>query len=137
MTHAVIDTNILVSALLSGKTNSAAAVILDKMLAGDITVVYCDGILSEYREVLYREKFHFPRAAVDTLLAFVADYGHRVAPLTSGVVLPDADDQPFYDAAFSSRDRNAWLVTCNIKHFPREAHIVTPWDFLSAIRQGG
>lgn len=137
MIYAVIDTNVLVSALLSQKAGAASVKIIDKVLAGEVTAAHCDGILREYQEVLYRDKFHFSRPAVDALIAYFAEYGCRVAPRPSGAVLPDADDQPFYDVAFCLRERGAYLVTCNLKHFPQEPRVVTPWDFLSKIQSQG
>ena len=60
MIHAVIDTNVLISALLSSKENAATVQLLQKVILGEIVPVYSEKILSEYQEVLQRRKFKFP-----------------------------------------------------------------------------
>ena len=50
--YAVIDTNVLVSALLSSKDDAATVQVLGKMLNGEIIPVYSNVITKEYREVL-------------------------------------------------------------------------------------
>lgn len=53
--YAVIDTNVLVSALL--KWNSVPGKIIEMVFTGIITPILNDDILREYREVLFRPKF--------------------------------------------------------------------------------
>ena len=61
MYYAVIDTNVLVSALLSADFNkSAPGKVVGHMLEGEIIPIYSEEILAEYRDVLQRAKFHFP-----------------------------------------------------------------------------
>ena len=54
--YAVIDTNVIVSAML--KWNSIPGSILELTLDGPITPVLNREILDEYRQVLLRPKFH-------------------------------------------------------------------------------
>mgnify|MGYP002730100083 FL=1 len=56
---AVIDTNILVSALLSKHADSATVKVIEKLFDGEIIPVYSNEITNEYREVLHRKKFKF------------------------------------------------------------------------------
>ena len=42
-------------------------------------------------------------------------------------------DLPFYEAVLEKRDVNAYLVTGNIKHFPKEPFIVTPRELLDIL----
>lgn len=69
--YAVIDTNVLVSALLSSKDNTATVQVLGKVIIGEIIPVYSNVITKEYREVLSRKKFGFsgvtPRELLDIL----------------------------------------------------------------------
>ena len=67
--YAVIDTNVLVSALLS-RTNSvsAPAKVVEYLYQGQFVPVYNDEILKEYGEVLNRNKFHFNPSNVETLI---------------------------------------------------------------------
>lgn len=45
----------------------------------------------------------------------------------------DMNDAPFYEVVLEKRDDNAYLVTGNIKHFPKEPFIVTPRELLSIL----
>ncbi|MCH5270105.1 MAG: putative toxin-antitoxin system toxin component, PIN family [Lachnospiraceae bacterium] len=123
--YAVIDTNILVSALLSSHDQAATVQIVSRMLAGEIIPVFSAEIMQEYREVLRRKKFQFSREMVDYLLASVNKFGVFVNPEPKGIVLPDIKDVPFYEVVLEKQDDNAYLVTGNIKHFPKVPYIVT------------
>ena len=54
--YAVIDTNVLVSALLTSKNDAATVQVVQKMLSGEIIPIYSKEITKEYREVLHRKK---------------------------------------------------------------------------------
>ena len=51
----------------------------------------------------------------------------------SGVVLPDPKDVVFYNVVLAKRDKDARLVTGNIKHFPVCDFVVTPREFLDIV----
>ena len=59
--YAVIDTNVLVSALLAKHPDSAPVQILDRLFSRDFIPMYNEEILAEYSEVLHRPKFKFLR----------------------------------------------------------------------------
>ena len=50
----VVDTNVIVSALLSKKDDAATVQVLRAMLGGGFTPLYHEDILDEYEEVLHR-----------------------------------------------------------------------------------
>ena len=131
--YAVIDTNVLVSALLSSREDTATVQVIARMLAGEITPVYSGAILAEYREVLRRKKFGFSPNIVNHLLDAVTKYGLLVEPTPTGVILPDMKDLPFYEVVIEKRDDGAYLVTGNLKHFPREPFIVTAREMLDLL----
>ena len=133
--YAVIDTNVLVSALLSSKDNAATVQVLDKVLSGEIIPVYSSTITKEYREVLHRRKFGFSANLIDYLLSAIEKYGILINPSSTDITLPDMKDLPFYEVALEKRDDNAYLVTGNIKHFPKESFIVTPKELLAILKQ--
>ena len=56
---AVFDTNVLVSALMSTRTDSPTVRLLDYVIDERIVLLYNDEILSEYDDVLHRSKFNF------------------------------------------------------------------------------
>ena len=122
--YAVIDTNILVSAMMSRHTDSATVQIVDKMIEGQIIPVYSDEIMDEYREVLHRKKFKFSSNLVEYILSAIKIYGMNVSPAPTGEVLPDMKDLPCHrkfkafpsqtiycyrqtDAEYHKRQRNA------------------------------
>jgi putative PIN family toxin of toxin-antitoxin system len=76
---AVIDTNVVVSGLLTADSDSPTARILDGMLAGQFRFLISAELLSEYREVLLRPKVRrrhrLPEAEVDVLLTDIAAAG--------------------------------------------------------------
>ena len=128
--YAVIDTNVLVSALLSSRDDAATVQVLERVIEGEITPIYSDTIMNEYRVVLTREKFGFSDDLVQYLLFAIEKYGVLVKPSCSDVILPDMKDVPFYEVVMEKRDGDAYLVTGNIKHFPKEPFIVTPREML-------
>ena len=131
--YAVVDTNILVSALLSKKDDAATVQVFQRILAGDVIPLYSNETMSEYREVLARRKFKFDRELIDYVLTAIEKFGILVTPSPSGVVLPDLDDLPFYEIVMERLDDNPYLVTGNIKHFTKEWFVVTPSEFLEII----
>ena len=131
MMYAVIDTNVLVSALLSSTEDAATVQIVQKLLLGDIIPVYSEEIFAEYREVLQRKKFKFPADDQKYLLSAIQKYGKYVIPASSRLSLPDEKDLPFYEAAIM--DKAWYLVTGNQKHFPKEPFIVTPREMLNLL----
>ena len=130
---AVIDTNVLVSALLSSKDDAATVQVLGKVISGEIIPVYSNVITKEYREVLSRKRFGFSGDLIEYLMSAIEKYGILVDPSPSGTTLPDIKDVPFYEVVLEKRDDNAYLVTGNIKHFPKEPFIVTPRELLDIL----
>ena len=57
--YAVVDTNVLVSALLSSKSDTATVLVFNKIILGDVIPLYSNKTMKEYREVLARRKFKF------------------------------------------------------------------------------
>lgn len=131
--YAVLDTNVLVSALLSSKNTTATVQVLEKVIVGEIIPVYSNVITKEYREVLSRKKFGFSGETINYLLSAVEKYGILVDPTPSGVMLPDMKDVPFYEVVLEKRNDEAYLVTGNTKHFPKEPFIVTPRELLDIL----
>jgi len=131
--HAVIDTNVLVSALLSKKDNSSTVLVLEYILDGTVKLVFNDYILAEYDTVLRREKFGFDVSLVAELIEELRSIGELIETSDSGAVLPDMKGVPFYEVALQHNEKSTCLVTGNRKHFPAEAFIVTPVEFLKIL----
>jgi predicted nucleic acid-binding protein len=133
---AVIDTNVIVSALFSRDGTSNPARVIGAMLSGTITPLYNDGILAEYRSVLCRPKFPFDEILIDTVVSSVQDFGLNTTRTTTiDEVFPDPDDIVFYEVKMSVDD--AFLVTGNIKHFPKKPFVVTPAEMVEILKKKG
>ncbi len=59
--YAVVDTNVIVSALLTKNPSSAPRTVFKAMLNGEIIPLYHQDIIEEYAEVLSRPKFHLQK----------------------------------------------------------------------------
>ena len=132
--YAVIDTNVLVSALFSISGHSNPSIIIRKIIDGVITPLYNEEILAEYEEVLNRDKFPFRKADIDWIISTFIDYGILLGrTAASDEEFTDRDDMVFYEVALSMED--SFLVTGNIKHFPKKPFIVTPAEMLTIINE--
>jgi len=130
--YAVIDTNVLVSALL--KWHSVPGNVTEQALIGEIIPLLNDLIMKEYREVLLRPKFRFPTDAVDVFLQGISNRGIYIDTGTVDYILPDSKDAVFYAVVMKAReDHLSYLVTGNIKHFPSRTFVVTPREMLDII----
>lgn len=131
--YAVIDTNVLVSAML--KEGSAPWQVVREALEGCITPLINGEILSEYGEVLSRKKFGFPEAAVAKLVTELPKRAILLNTQPTNEALPDPDDAVFYEVVMAAQDKeNAYLVTGNLKHYPVKSFIVTPREMLDIIK---
>ena len=130
---AVIDTNVLVSALISKHCDSATVLVLESIFYDIITPLYNDEILNEYKSVLGRSKFDFSEERITRTIETIKAKGIHSESLNSGEVIPDPKDLVFYEVALSQED--SFLVTGNIKHFPKKPFIVTPTEMVQIINE--
>ena len=129
---AVIDTNVIVSALISKNIDSNPGKVFRAIVQERIVPLYNDEILAEYRCVLSRPKFHLAPALIETVLKAIIVDGlilDRVS--ATGIDFPDPKDIVFYEIAISKE--NAYLVTGNIKHFPVRSFIVSPAEMVEIL----
>ncbi len=117
MIRAVIDTNVLVSGLLSPAGNEAMIVLA--IHQGLIRPCFSEAMMQEYAEVLARPKFSFEPDEVAAALAMFRDNGELVVPGTTELDLPDPDDAKFVHCAETAQAE--YLVTGNKRHFPPDA----------------
>lgn len=130
--YAVIDTNVLVSALLPHQGVTNPSVVLGAIMNERIIPVFNSEILGEYLEVLTREKFHFQRTSVETVVNHIKQIGLELDRTRSWEgVFPDPKDIVFYEVTLSKDD--AYLVTGNIKHFPKKPFVVTPAEMVEIL----
>lgn len=129
---AVIDTNVLVSAML--KSESIPGQVAVEALIGKITPLLNDEIISEYREVLRRPKFHFPQDDIEIVIEGMIKRGIFLDAANIDEIIPDPKDVIFYEVVMEAKKSDeAYLVTGNIKHFPEKYFVVTPRQMLTII----
>ena len=131
MIHAVIDTNVLVSVLLAKSEDSSVIKLIDAVLNGKIIPLFNNEIVAEYTEVLSRPKFNFDKEMRELLVERIVFLGEDADRTTYPESLPDEDDRVFYEVALGTD--NAYLVTGNLKHFPKTPIVVTPAQMLDII----
>lgn len=130
--YAVIDTNVLVSALINW--DSVPGTIIDHMLTGDIIPITNENIIKEYDDVLRRKKFRFNEQDIQKVLDGIRKRSIFLNPSEIEEILPDPKDVVFYAVTMEARKTvNAFLVTGNMKHFPVKPFIVTPREMLTVL----
>jgi len=135
----VVDTNVVVSALLKPGTKPELVL----MLVFDEEYKICqlclsDEILTEYQRVLTYGKFreHLDQNKIKRFLSELKKHSVRVTPrVPVNVLKDDPSDNKFL--ACSLEGKADFLITGNIKHFPfrkfRDTRIVSPAEFLESI----
>jgi len=114
MIRVVIDTNILVSALLQPESVPAAVFML--ALSGEVQLCVSDAVFAEYDEVIRRPHFKRGHDVIDGTLQSIRELGHWVKPEVRVERCGDPDDNVFLECAQAG---NAdYLVTGNKRHFP-------------------
>lgn len=127
--YAVIDTNVIVSALISKSLESNPLKVFRAIFLNRIVPLYNDEILDEYRTVLSKPKFRLDKNMIETVLKAIAVDGLSMdrTPVED-VDFPDLKDIVFYEVTLSKED--SYLITGNIKHFPVKPFIVTPAEMV-------
>ncbi len=132
---AVIDTNVLVPALL--RWDSVPGAVVEQALVGSIVPLLNDQILAEYEAVLRRKKFSFQERDIMILMEGIRKRGVFLNPAKIEENLPDLKDVVFYAITMEARkETDAYLVTGNIKHFPLKPYVVTPREMLTILENG-
>ena len=131
--YAVVDTNVIVSGLLTKNNESPTRVILDSVFADKIIPLLNSEIMMEYKEVLSRGKFKLSEQAIRTVLDVFSIKGEVYSRYCTGALLPDPDDLVFYETYASCE--NSYLITGNKKHFPSDGKIVSPAEMIQILNQ--
>ena len=133
MIYAVIDTNVLVSALLTSKSDTATVQVIEAFLNGQIIPLYNEEIINEYEMVLNRPAFHFSEEKVILYISSIRQKGLLASRIPSNFEFPDSDDAVFYEVALSKED--AYVITGNLKHFPKTPIVVTPAEMIAILSE--
>lgn len=135
MICAVIDTNVLVSALITHNPAAATAGVVRLLLEQGFIPMYDDDIIAEYEDVLHRPRFPILSETADALISYIIEYGILATRVSFAEPMPDEDDRVFYEVTLSKED--SFLVTGNQKHYPASTRVISPAQFLEVCKQQG
>ncbi|HLK65275.1 MAG TPA: putative toxin-antitoxin system toxin component, PIN family [Bryobacteraceae bacterium] len=125
MIRIVLDTNVVVSALLQPLDPSAQ--IFLSAVSGSIQMCVSGNIYAEYEEVLSTSATERPDDVIQSVLQSIREKAIWVRPTEIVRACSDPDDDVFLECAQAAHAN--YLVTGNLKHFPSVwagAQIVMP-----------
>jgi len=112
---AVVDTNILIAALINEA--GAPAKLLDFWERGFFEIVLSDDVFNEYKRTFWEFTDRVESEKIAELLEALRDESIWVEPSQAITVCRDISDNKFLECAIEG---NAdYLVTKNIRHFPK------------------
>ena len=134
MQKIVIDTNVLVSALIS--KGIPANIINELVFENKVVLCISDAVLEEYSEVLSREKFNkYKNFKIDAeiIINRIEEIALKLSPdITLNVISDEADNRFLELSVYAKAD---YLITGNTNDFTENKYenvnIVTPreyWD---------
>ena len=129
----VLDTNVLVSALMTPEGTCAR--VIAAASSEKVTVLLDDRILLEHAVVLRRPKLQLDPTDVELVLHQLADVAERIIAPPAGISLPDETDAKFVEVALAAAAN--CVVTGNKRHFPAKAcrgvRILSPKQFIAEL----
>jgi putative PIN family toxin of toxin-antitoxin system len=131
MIRVVLDTNILISALLS-PAGLPTQVFWNVLLKLDGELCMSGPIYAEYEEVMRRPRLKRTEEEIQSALRAVRENALWVIPTISIRACTDPDDNIFLECAQAAAAH--YLVTGNVRHFPSTyggTKIVTAREFLN------
>jgi putative PIN family toxin of toxin-antitoxin system len=128
----VLDTNVVISAFINAQ--GTPSLILRLVLERKLQLCCNAAILAEYEAVAGRSKFasKIDQSQVRRLIDLLQKTSVFFTPIPSAIPLIDESDRVFYDTAKGS---GAVLITGNTKHFPTEADIKSPAEFIAVLSE--
>jgi putative PIN family toxin of toxin-antitoxin system len=135
MIRVVIDTNVLVSALLQPEGLPAAVWML--ALSGRVQPCVSDEVLAEYEDVIRRPRFKRDAETIEGTLQAIRKAARHVGPATHADSCSDPDDNMFLECAEAAHAD--YLVTGNQRHFPehwKKTRVIGVREFIEILIQG-
>ena len=136
MMRIVLDTNVLVSTMLTG--GGAPDFALQLVLQGAVTLLADSRILAEYDDVTARARFGFDEKERRILLDVLTYIAEPVVAGPLRLSLPDPEDRVFVEVAVAGAADA--IVTGNTRHFiPKRGKstvpVLTPRQFVDRLRR--
>jgi putative PIN family toxin of toxin-antitoxin system len=131
MIRVVVDTNVLVSALLTSGGLPEAVVNLG--ISGEVRWFASESVLAEYERVLKRPRLAIDSGKVMDAISRIRAVVSVVSPIARVAAASDPGDNQFLECAEAAQA--TYLVTGNVRHFPeiwKQTRIVTPREFIEA-----
>ena len=132
MIRVVLDTNIVVSALLQSLGPPAQVLVL--AISGALQLCVSGPVYAEYEEVISRPRFHRTAEVISGALRAVRENSLWVRPTETVRACSDPDDDILLECPQAAEA--AYLVTGNLRHFPeswKRTRIVTARQLLDLI----
>lgn len=129
----VIDTNVLISAIVFG---GKPRHILELIIEGKIRLVISESILEEVKAVLGGKKFQYPPKILHTIIAEIGNISEFVEPkIKINTITKDPDDNKILECAFEAR---ADFIVSGDNHLLeigafKGIEIMSPSDFIKDI----
>lgn len=127
--RAVLDTNVIVSALL--KPEGRQALLLDLALSGSFALLVSPALLEEYEEVLRRPRFRLDQRRVTQALREIRSAARLVQPRRQLLATRDPDDNMVLECGVEGGAN--YVVTGNARDFPKDfqgIQIILPREFM-------
>ena len=130
--YVVIDTNVIVSSFL--QPGSIPNQVTQEALDGILIPLLSDEILTEYEDVLTRNKFKIDEKRLNDFFEKIEQKGIHLDRTISDETFIDEDDIVFYEVALTGKkEKETYLITGNKKHFPVKSFVVTPREMMNII----
>ena len=133
----IIDTNVIVSGLLTSDQGAPTAAILDRALSGEIRALLSVDLLTEYRSVLLRPRIRsrhgLDESQIDAILTAIAENAVVCEPINPPTAPPDPGDLHLWSMLAARPD--AVLVTGDqalVDGSPDWAAVVTARAFVES-----
>ena len=81
--------------------------------------------------MLHRAKFKLSEEQISTVIEHIKENGIDSSRFPYAGEMPDEDDRVFYEVCLSKED--SFLVTGNLKHFPKEPQVITAAEMMKIL----
>ena len=137
----IIDTNVIVSGLLTRDPAAPTARLLNAVITGEIRPLLSPALVVEYRTVLVRPRIKtlhgLEETQIDALLADIIQHSMWREPANSGIEAPDTGDNHLWDLLY--QEPTALLVTGDLRLLdtpPFDTRVIRVRDFELGHNQG-